>query len=144
MAANRTTEYAVRALAILELEGSQGRVRQAAELAKLSGTPPKFLEQVLRILGKGGLVRSRRGAGGGYELARPAAQIRMHEIVDLLEGEGEDESNRGDSVGEEWRRIRKKARQAGQDVFRSESLEKFVERVKTRILAAGKSAEYQI
>lgn len=144
MAANRTTEYAVRALAILELEGSRGRVQQAAELAKLSGTPPKFLEQVLRILSKGGLVRSRRGAGGGYELARPAAQIRMDQVVSLMEGEGEALPARGDPMGDEWCKIRGKVRQAGREVLFSETLEKFVEKIKIRITASGKSAEYQI
>lgn len=144
MAANRTTEYAVRALVLLELEGSRGRVRQAAELAKLSGTPPKFLEQVLRTLGKGGLVRSRRGVGGGYELARPAAEIRMSEIVRLMEREAGDLPARSDPVGEEWGRMRGKAREASEDVFRGDTLEKFVERVKGRILASGKASEYQI
>ena len=144
MAANRTTEYAVRALVLLELEGSRGRVRQAAELAKLSGTPPKFLEQVLRILAKGGLVRSRRGAGGGYELARPAAEIRMSEIVGLMEKEAEDLPRRSDAVGVEWGRMRGKAREASEHVFRGDTLEKFVERIKGRILASGKSSEYQI
>jgi len=144
MAGNRTTEYAVRALVLLELEGSRGRVRQAAELAKLSGTPPKFLEQVLRILGKGGLVRSRRGAGGGYELARAAAEIRMSEIVRLMESELEDLPREGDPVAEEWNQVRVQASMASEDIFRSETLEKFVERVKGRILASGKASEYQI
>ena len=144
MAGNRTTEYAVRALVLLELEGSRGRVRQAAELAKLSGTPPKFLEQVLRILGKGGLVRSRRGAGGGYELARAAAEIRMSEIVRLMESETEDLPRRGDPVAEEWNKIRVQASEASEEIFRAETLEKFVERVKGRILALGKASEYQI
>ena len=144
MAANRTTEYAVRALTVLALEGNRGRVRQAVELAKLSGTPPKFLGQVLRILSKGGLVRSRRGAGGGYELARPAAEIRMDEIVNLMEQGSEDFSRSRDPVGEEWQRVRKKASDAGNKVLEADSLEKFVERVKARYLAMGRAAEYQI
>ena len=144
MAANRTTEYAVRALTVLALEGNRSRVWQAAELAKISGTPPKFLEQVLRILGKGGLVRSRRGAGGGYELARPAADIRIGDIIHLMEREAEDSPKRSDPVGEEWVRVRRKAREASEDVFREDSLEKFVERVKGRIFASGKTSEYQI
>lgn len=144
MAGNRTTEYAVRALVVLALEGSRGRVRHAAALAKISGTPPKFLEQVLRILGKGGLVRSRRGAGGGYELARPASEIRMSEIVGLMEREGGDLPRGGDPVGEEWGRLRKKAKEANSEIFHMDTLEKFVERVKGRILATGKASEYQI
>lgn len=86
MAATRTTEYAVRALVALQLGSTENRVWQAAELARISGTPPKFLEQVLRLLRKGGLIRSRRGSGGGYELARPADKIMMDEIIRLFDG----------------------------------------------------------
>ena len=81
MAVNRTTEYAVRALVVLALEGGQGRIRQAASLAKASGTPGKFMEQVLRTLKKGGFVVSRRGSGGGYDLAKPPEQIRLGDAL---------------------------------------------------------------
>ncbi|NDH86581.1 hypothetical protein EBY67_05970, partial [bacterium] len=47
MAATRTTEYAVRALVVLALEGRSGQVKHAAALAQMSGTPAKFMEQVL-------------------------------------------------------------------------------------------------
>ena len=144
MAANRTTEYAVRALVVLEMEGSRGKVRQAAELAKLSGTPPKFLEQVLRILTKGGLVRSRRGAGGGYELARSAGKIRMDEVVHLVEGAREEFPGRMDPVGEEWVRIRTKSGQAAAEILHAETLDRLVERIRSRILSTGKSADYHI
>jgi DNA-binding IscR family transcriptional regulator len=64
MAATRTSDYAVRALVALALDGESGGVKRAAALAQISGTPGKFMEQVLRWLRQGGFVVSRRGSGG--------------------------------------------------------------------------------
>jgi Rrf2 family protein len=57
-----------------------------AEIAAHEGLPLPFLEQIVADLREGGLVRARRGRGGGYTLARPPAEIRMGEVVRLLEG----------------------------------------------------------
>lgn len=144
MAANRTTEYAVRALVVLALEGGQGRVRQAAELARHSGTPPKFLEQVLRILGKGGLVRSRRGPGGGYELARPAGRITMAEVLQLIQGEPEPAAPRGDPLRLEWSGLMARAEQSARTVLEEETLAAFADRVRLRRVQSQRGNEYQI
>ena len=145
VSAPRTTEYAVRGLVALALEGRDGKVRQAAELARTSGAPAKFLEQVLRILKKGGFVRSRRGAGGGYELARSADKIRMSEVMGWMEGNDESyENRRGDILGEEWIKLQEQAREAAQKVLAGETLADLVERVQSRRAARGKASEYQI
>ena len=145
MSAPRTTEYAVRGLLALALEGENGKVRQAAELARASGAPAKFLEQVLGLLRKGGFVKSRRGAGGGYELAKSADQIRMSEVIQWIEGEGvETVSRAGDHLGEEWSVLRERAREAAQQVFDGETLAAMAERVRGRRAARGKATEYQI
>jgi len=145
VSAPRTTEYAVRGLVALALEGRDGKVRQAAELARTSGAPAKFLEQVLRILKKGGFVRSRRGAGGGYELARSADKIRMSEVMGWMEGDDESyENRRGDILGEEWIKLQKQAREAAQKILAGETLADLVERVQSRRAARGKASEYQI
>lgn len=68
----------------------------------------------------------------------------MSEIVRLMERAGEDLPRRSDPVGEEWVRMRRKAKEASEEIFRGDTLEKFVERVKGRILATGKASEYQI
>ena len=68
----------------------------------------------------------------------------MSEIVRLMESELEDLPRKGDPVAEEWNQVRVQASMASEDIFRSETLEKFVERVKGRILASGKASEYQI
>jgi len=145
MSAPRTTEYAVRGLVALAWDGRDGKVRQAAELAKVSGAPAKFLEQVLRLLRKGGFVTSRRGAGGGYVLARPADRIRMSEVIGWIEGDLEGPANRrGDILGEEWQKLQEEARGAAQRVLAGETLADFAERVQNRRAARGKASEYQI
>ena len=146
MSAPRTTEYAVRALVVLALEGGQGRIRQAASLAKNSGTPAKFMEQVLRMLKKGGFVVSRRGAGGGYDLARSPEKITLGEVVAWMEG-GDEENNGLAAVGplgEEWRRLRRDAEKARDTVLQKESLRDLMEKVQVRMAGKGRGSEYQI
>jgi len=143
MATNRTTEYAVRALVVLALEGGQGRIRQAAALAKASGTPGKFMEQVLRNLKKGGFVVSQRGAGGGYHLARPAERITMGEVLAWMEGEEESQGGAG-PLGEEWSRLCREAEAARRSLLHKETLRDLMEKVQARMAAKGRGSEYQI
>ena len=143
MAVNRTTEYAVRALVVLALEGGQGRIRQAAALAKASGTPAKFMEQVLRTLKKGGFVVSRRGVGGGYDLARPAERITLGEVLSWMEGGVENGVGTG-PLGEEWSRLCREAEEARQAVLARESLRDLMEKVQARMAGRGRGSEYQI
>ena len=55
-------------------------------LATMDALPPGFLDDILRSLRIGGLVRSQRGGGGGWALARPAASITVADVVRALEG----------------------------------------------------------
>jgi Rrf2 family transcriptional regulator, cysteine metabolism repressor len=55
-------------------------------IADAEGLPLAYLEQVVARLRKAGLVRSARGAHGGYWLSRPAEEIAMDEVVQALEG----------------------------------------------------------
>lgn len=144
MAATRTTEYAVRALVAMQLGSAENRVWQAAELARISGTPPKFLEQVLRLLCKGGLIRSRRGAGGGYELARTADRIMMDEVIQLIDGGVEPILKSGDPFRVEWSKLKGQADRAALEVMGKESLEKFSDRIRNSRLASHRGTEYQI
>lgn len=144
MAATRTTEYAVRALVALQLGSGENRFRQAAELARISGTPPKFLEQVLRLLCKGGLIRSRRGAGGGYELARPGEKIMMDEIIQLIDGGTEPILKSGEPFRVEWSKLKGESDRAALAVMGKESLEKFADRIRNSRWATHRGTEYQI
>lgn len=77
--------YAVRALVELELIGDSAPV-PIAELAKRGDIPVQFLEQLFASLRRSGLLRSQRGVKGGYSFAKPASQIKVLEVVELLDG----------------------------------------------------------
>lgn len=79
-------EYAV--LAVFELAmGSADRQLQAREISERQKIPLRFLEQILIQLKKAGLVKSVRGAAGGYLLARMPATIRLKDVMEAVEGE---------------------------------------------------------
>jgi Rrf2 family protein len=78
-------DYAVRA--VLELAARQGNGPvKAEEIASVQDIPHKFLEGILGDLRRGGLVASRRGGGGGYRLARQAAEITVADVVRAVDG----------------------------------------------------------
>ena len=77
-------DYAVRAA--LELAASDGKPVKGERLAEAQGIPLQFLEHILLELKHHGIVRARRGAKGGYWLARPADEITIAEIVRAVEG----------------------------------------------------------
>ena len=58
----------------------------AAELAEETGLPLPTVQKLVSTLSKGGLLKSMRGAGGGIQLARPAAAISLADIVEAVEG----------------------------------------------------------
>jgi Rrf2 family transcriptional regulator, cysteine metabolism repressor len=73
--------------ALVELGSKHpGGVLQIREIADAHVIPQHYLEQILVILKKAGLVESIRGAQGGYVLARPPARITVLEILECLEG----------------------------------------------------------
>ncbi len=77
--------YAVRALVELHRHGDGGPV-PIAELARRGDIPVQFLEQLFATLRRAGLLRSQRGVKGGYSFARPAEEIAVLEVVELLDG----------------------------------------------------------
>ena len=82
------SRYAVRALTELaRLEQSQaGKPVRLGDIAESRDMPLQFLEQVFATLRRGGIVLSRRGASGGYTLARPADEISVLDVVAALDG----------------------------------------------------------
>jgi Rrf2 family protein len=80
-------EYALRALINLGLAAEVGRTHvSVSELTGLSQLPLKYVEQILHQLRLAGYVDTRRGKYGGYFLRKPAAEIKIGEIVRLLDG----------------------------------------------------------
>jgi FeS assembly SUF system regulator len=81
---SRLTDYATVVLAALA--GEPGRVQTAASLAEATHIAAPTVCKLLKQLQRAGLVSSTRGLHGGYQLARPAAQISVAAILDALEG----------------------------------------------------------
>jgi Rrf2 family iron-sulfur cluster assembly transcriptional regulator len=78
-------DYAARALLSLALHGSE-RPTSVKEIAERTGLPQPYLEQILLAVKGAGLVRSKRGVGGGYVLARPPSEITLADIVAAVDG----------------------------------------------------------
>src|SRR3954469_19598325 len=78
-------DYAARALLSLALHGSD-RPTSVKEIAERTHLPQPYLEQILLSVKGAGLVRSKRGVGGGYVLARPPGDITLADIVGAVEG----------------------------------------------------------
>lgn len=99
------SEYALLALFDLALQNSGDPVK-IADIASRQQIPQKFLELILSSLKQGGFVESRRGAEGGYRLARPADQITVGQALRYLEQGGK--SSRRTAPGafsDLWKRV---------------------------------------
>jgi Rrf2 family protein len=77
--------YALKALTELGRQGGDTPI-PIGELARQRGIPVQFLEQLFAVLRRAGMLRSQRGVKGGYCFARPASEITVLEIVELLDG----------------------------------------------------------
>jgi Rrf2 family protein len=78
-------DYAVRAAVELAASGGSGPVK-AEQISEAQGIPLNFLENILAELRRAGIVESRRGAAGGYLLARPAAEVSLADVIRAVEG----------------------------------------------------------
>ncbi len=76
--------YGLRAL--IDLAVYEDDAVSIQSIAERQGISESYLEQLMRLLKKAGLVTSVRGAGGGYRLAKPAAEISVGDILRALEG----------------------------------------------------------
>jgi Rrf2 family iron-sulfur cluster assembly transcriptional regulator len=79
-------DYASRALLSLALQADASKPTSVRDIAERTGLPQPYLEQILLALKGAGLVRSKRGVGGGYILAREPARITLGEIVSAVDG----------------------------------------------------------
>lgn len=79
----RTAEYALRALLVLAHCG-RGEPLSSSAIAQLTGAPRNYLGKTLFSLARAGLVRSRRGRAGGFQLAVPAHAITVAQIADVF------------------------------------------------------------
>lgn len=78
-------DYACRALLSLAMH-ADGTPTSVRDIADRTALPQPYLEQILLAVKGAGLVRSKRGVGGGYVLARPADEITLAQIVSAVDG----------------------------------------------------------
>lgn len=81
----RDGEYAVRAVLYLAMQ-SEGRYSLVNEISEAQEVPRSYLSKIMQTLTRAGLVRSKRGANGGFILARPAESITLRETIEVMEG----------------------------------------------------------
>lgn len=79
-------EYALLALIELAAHYTSGEPLQIRQISAIQQIPDRYLEQLLATLRRGGLVRSQRGAKGGYILSREPWKINLLEVMDCLDG----------------------------------------------------------
>ncbi len=80
------SEYALLALLELASHYNGGEPLQIRQIAAEQHIPDRYLEQLLATLRRGGIVKSQRGAKGGYILAREPWKISLLEVMGCLEG----------------------------------------------------------
>jgi Rrf2 family transcriptional regulator, cysteine metabolism repressor len=100
-------DYALLAILDLALQPAGEPVR-IADIARRQKIPQKFLELILASLKQGGFVESRRGAEGGYLLARPAEAITVGEVLRFIDAKSRGEGAKQGKDGpfcDFWRRV---------------------------------------
>jgi len=85
MKLTRGGEYGIRGVLYLAKQ-EDGKVSMLSAIAKAQDVPPRFLAKIFQALAKAGVVRSHRGAKGGFSLARPAAEVTIKDVIEAVEG----------------------------------------------------------
>lgn len=85
MQVSRKVDYALRAIIYLSLQRSD-RAVPAKEIASRRRIPRKFLEKIIQDLMRAELVKSQRGAHGGYTLTRSPEQVTFRDVIEAVEG----------------------------------------------------------
>ena len=130
------SEYAILALLELAAHYNEGEPLQIRSIAAQQNIPDRYLEQLLATLRRGGVIRSQRGAKGGYLLAREPWKITLLEILNCLEGADLDHSENHSSsktlesavVYEVWQ----EAREIANSVLQKYTLQDLTEKLNAR------------
>src|SRR5260370_10459637 len=97
-------EYALHAIFDLSTQPA-GQPVKIADIARRQKIPQKFLELILASLKQGGFVESRRGAEGGYRLARPSDLITIGEVLRFVEDGKKTRRTTPDAFTDLWKRV---------------------------------------
>ena len=85
MKISRGTDYGIQGILYLARQPLD-KVSLLHEVAQVQNVPESYLAKIFQDLAKAGLVRSHRGAKGGFSLARPSSQITLRQIIEALQG----------------------------------------------------------
>ncbi len=85
MRLTRATDYGTRGVIYLAKQPPH-TVALVGDIARQEDVPESYLAKIFQDLAKDGILRSHRGAKGGFSLARPAHEITLREIIEALEG----------------------------------------------------------
>jgi Rrf2 family iron-sulfur cluster assembly transcriptional regulator len=85
MKLTRGGEYGIRGVLYLAQQDN-GKVSMLSGIAKAQDVPPRFLAKIFQALAKAGIVKSHRGAKGGFSLARMPADVTMKDVIEAIEG----------------------------------------------------------
>ena len=82
---SQACKYCIRAVLYLAEHG-EGKPVMSRQIAAILKVPEPFLAKILQLLSKRGVLRSFKGRGGGFVLARPPGEIYLGEVVEAVEG----------------------------------------------------------
>jgi len=85
MKLTRGTDYGLRGMVYLAAQPFE-QVTLLHDVARHQEVPESYLAKIFQDLSKAGLVRSHRGANGGFSLARPANEITLRQVIEALQG----------------------------------------------------------
>jgi Rrf2 family protein len=136
MELSNKTEYALLAMLELTAHYSAGEPLQIRQIAALQNIPDRYLEQLLAELRRCSLIRSERGAKGGYLLARDPRKITVLDVVTCMEGTsaqatdkatGSEADSRA-AILEFWQ----EAKQSANAVLQNYTLQDLLEKIESR------------
>lgn len=125
------SEYALLALIELSENCTNSDPLQIRQIASAQNIPDRYLEQLLATLRRAGLVRSQRGARGGYLLARSPWQITLYDVISCIEGfdaAGEASTGAGACDGKIIAEVWQEVCQAAEAVLQKYTLQDLIER----------------
>lgn len=99
MKLTKASSYALQAVAYLTQQKDLTDPVASKKIAEVRKIPERFLLKVLKPLVEKGLLTSVKGPGGGYKLARPAAQISLADIIEAIDEDGLRGFNAGKKIG---------------------------------------------
>ena len=80
----RETDYAIRC--VLHLAGRKGEVVMATEISRLHNIPRSFLAKILQKLAKAEILRSFKGAKGGFQFVKQPSEINLLDVIETIQG----------------------------------------------------------